>query len=384
MAAEKLYYENVMAREFGGVVTQCRPGKKGYEVALDRTLFYPEGGGQPYDTGILGDARVLEVHEKDGEVWHTTDQPLEEGSRVRGVIDWDRRFDLMQQHSGEHLVSGVIHGHYGYDNVGFHMGADVITIDLNGMLTAEELSEIEREVNGIIWSDRKTQILYPTEAELNALDYRSKKELKGWVRLVKFPGADLCACCGLHVESTGQIGLVKLLSVQKFREGVRIEMISGGRALDYLSEIARQNHQISVQLSAKPKETARAVQRLADENFHLKGRVMRMEEQAFSQKARECEGVGDVLLFESDLEADSVRRLAVAVMETCQGRCAVFSGDDSEGYKYAIGEKDGNLREFVKEMNQALQGRGGGKPFFVQGSVKASESEIRTYFQEKE
>ena len=248
MAAEKLYYENVMAREFEGVVTQCRPGKKGYEVALDRTLFYPEGGGQPYDTGILGDARVLEVHEKDGEVWHTTDQPLEEGSRVRGVIDWDRRFDLMQQHSGEHLVSGVIHGHYGYDNVGFHMGADVITIDLNGMLTAEELSEIEREVNGIIWSDRKTQILYPTEAELNALDYRSKKELKGWVRLVKFPGADLCACCGLHVESTGQIGLVKLLSVQKFREGVRIEMISGGRALDYLSEIARQNHQISVQL----------------------------------------------------------------------------------------------------------------------------------------
>ena len=140
MAAEKLYYENVMAREFEGVVTQCRPGKKGYEVALDRTLFYPEGGGQPYDTGILGDARVLEVHEKDGEVWHTTDQPLEEGSRVRGVIDWDRRFDLMQQHSGEHLVSGVIHGHYGYDNVGFHMGADVITIDLNGMLTAEELS----------------------------------------------------------------------------------------------------------------------------------------------------------------------------------------------------------------------------------------------------
>lgn len=383
MAAEKLYYENVMSKEFEGVVTECCPGKKGYEVALNRTLFYPEGGGQPYDTGTLGEAKVLEVHEKDGEVWHYTDRPLKPESQVKGVIDWERRFDLMQQHSGEHLVSGVIHRRFGYDNVGFHMGSDVITIDLNGILTAEELSEIEREVNSIIWSDRRAKILYPTEEELKSMDYRSKKELKGWVRLVEFPGADLCACCGLHVESTGQIGLVKLLTVEKFREGVRIEMLSGGRAMDYLNEIAVQNHQISMQLSAKPKETGKAVQRLADENFRLKGKVMRMEEKIFAQKAREFEGKGNVLLFEKDLEADGVRRLAVAVMETCHGCCAVFSGDDSQGYKYAIGEKDGNLREFVKEMNQILNGRGGGKPFFVQGSVNTSEEEIRKYFQER-
>ncbi len=267
MAAKKLYYEQVMQREFQGIVTECRPGKKGYEIALDQTLFYPEGGGQPYDIGRLGEARVLEVHERDGEVWHNTDKPLEVGNTVRGEIDWERRFDLMQQHSGEHMVSGVIHRRYGYDNVGFHMGADVVTIDFNGILTAEELDEIEREVNEILWLDRKTQVLYPTEEELREIDYRSKKELKGWVRLVEFPGADLCACCGLHVESTGQIGMVKLLSVQKFREGVRIEMISGKRVLDYLNVIAGQNHQVSVQLSAKPKETAKAVQRLARRIF---------------------------------------------------------------------------------------------------------------------
>ncbi len=383
MAAKKLYYEQVMQREFQGIVTECRPGKKGYEIALDQTLFYPEGGGQPYDIGRLGEARVLEVHERDGEVWHNTDKPLEVGNTVRGEIDWERRFDLMQQHSGEHMVSGVIHRRYGYDNVGFHMGADVVTIDFNGILTAEELDEIEREVNEILWLDRKTQVLYPTEEELREIDYRSKKELKGWVRLVEFPGADLCACCGLHVESTGQIGMVKLLSVQKFREGVRIEMISGKRVLDYLNVIAGQNHQVSVQLSAKPKETAKAVQRLAEENFRLRGRVMKMEEQAFAQRAQENEGAGDVLLFEENLEADSVRKLAVAVMESCQGRCAVFSGDDENGYKYALGEKDGDLREFVKMLNQNLGGRGGGKPFFAQGNVKASREAIEKFFRQE-
>ncbi len=383
MAAKKLYYEQVMQREFQGIVTECRPGKKGYEIALDQTLFYPEGGGQPYDIGRLGEARVLEVHERDGEVWHNTDKPLEVGNTVRGEIDWERRFDLMQQHSGEHMVSGVIHRRYGYDNVGFHMGADVVTIDFNGIFTAEELDEIEREVNEILWLDRKTQVLYPTEEELREIDYRSKKELKGWVRLVEFPGADLCACCGLHVESTGQIGMVKLLSVQKFREGVRIEMISGKRVLDYLNVIAGQNHQVSVQLSAKPKETAKAVQRLAEENFRLRGRVMKMEEQAFAQKAQENERAGDVLLFEEDLEADSVRKLAVAVMESCQGRCAVFSGDDKNGYKYALGEKNGDLREFVKMLNQNLGGRGGGKPFFAQGSVKASREAIEKFFRQE-
>ena len=200
------------------------------------------------------------------------------------------------------------------------------------------------------------------------------------MRLVEFPGADLCACCGLHVESTGQIGLVKFLSVQKFHEGVRIEMLSGRRAVEYFNDIDRQNHRISVQLSAKPRETAQAVQRLAEENFRLRGKVMRMEEQLFTRKAQECRDAGDVLLFEKDLDADGVRRLAAAVMETCRGRCAVFSGNDTEGYKYAIGEKEGNLREFVKEMNPALNGRGGGKPFFVQGSVRASRKEIEQYY----
>ncbi len=380
MAAEKLYYQDVFMREFQGTVTRCEPWKGGFRVALDRTAFYPEGGGQPWDTGTLGEAAVQEVHEKEGEVWHYTDRPLEVGSAVTGRIDWERRFDLMQQHSGEHLVSGLVHARFGYDNVGFHMGEAVITMDFNGEIRPEELAEIEAQANARVWEDRETHIFYPDEEERKQLPYRSKKELTGLVRLVEFPGTDLCACCGLHVARTGQIGLIKLLSVQKFREGVRVEMISGGRALAHVNQLEEQNHRISVQLSAKPGETAAAVARLGEENFALRGRIMELEERLFSQKAAECRGAGNVLLFEEGLEPDGVRKLAAAVMETCGGLCAVFSGADGAGYKYALGQKDGNLRELCQEMNRQLSGRGGGKPFFVQGSVSASRREIEAFW----
>ena len=383
MSAEKLYYQDGFLREFSGTVTGCRPGKNGFQVSLDRTAFYPEGGGQPWDTGTLGEARVREVHQRDGEIWHDTDRPLEVGSTVASRIDWDRRFDLMQQHSGEHMVSGIVHARFGCDNVGFHMGADVITMDFNREITPEELSEVEAEVNRRIWEDVPVRIFCPDQEELERLSYRSKKELSGWVRLVEFPGTDLCACCGLHVARTGQIGLVKLLSVQKFREGVRVEMVSGGRALAYLNQLDRQNRRISVQLSAKPGETAAAVARLGEENFALRGRVMGLEERLFSQKAEECRNAGDVLLFEEGLEPEGVRKLAAAVMETCGGLCAVFSGTEETGYKYALGEKGGDLRELTRELNRRLSGRGGGKPFFVQGSAAASREAIRQFFEER-
>lgn len=381
--ARKLYYEDVYQREFQGVVTECRERRKGFEVALDQTAFYPEGGGQPYDVGTLGEVQVLEVHERDGEVWHYTDGPLEVGRKVSGKICWERRFDLMQQHSGEHIVSGLIHERYGWDNVGFHMGADRVTIDFNGEISETGLARIEEEANEYLWKNLPVQVSYPTAEELGVMDYRSKKELSGWVRLVEFPGADLCACCGLHVTHAGEIGMVKLLSVERFRQGVRVEMISGKRVLDYLRMVDGQNHRISVQMSAKAGETAAAVERLSEENFRLKGRVMAMEGQIFQQEAQRHQGAGDVLLFQEDLDGDSLRRLAVAVMETCQGRCAVYSRDSQGNFKYAIGQQDGDLRDLVKEMNQVLCGRGGGKPFFVQGSVRATREEIEEFWKKR-
>ncbi len=379
---KKLYYEDVYKKEFTAKVLECRESKKGYEIILNQTAFYPEGGGQPSDTGILGGINVKEVHEKDGELIHYTDGPLEVGMDVIGKINWGRRFDLMQQHSGEHIVSGLVHEAYGYDNVGFHMSSDVITVDFSGVLTETQLAEIEAETNQKIWENTPVEIFYPPKEELEKLSYRSKKELTGQVRLVRFPGSDLCACCGTHVTHTGEIGAVKILSVENFHEGIRMTMICGKRVMDYLNIIDDQNHQISVKLSAKTGETAAAVARLQDENFRLKGKVSHMVDELCATEAKRWEDEGSVLLFHDGLESDQVRRMADAVMQTCSGCCAVFSKGEDGSYKYAMGELNGDLRQFTKEMNAALNGRGGGKPFFVQGSVKASEEEIRGFFRQ--
>ena len=377
---EKLYERDPYLRRFSAQVLSCTQGKKGFDIVLDQTAFYPEGGGQPYDTGVLGGANVLEVHERDGHVVHTCDRALEAGASVEGEINWERRFDLMQNHSGEHIVSGTAHAKWGCDNVGFHMGTDLITIDLNILLTEEQLKELERDVNRYILEDHPIDITYPSQEELDALVYRSKKALTGQVRIVSFPGADTCACCGTHVSSSAQVGLIKLLSVQKFRDGVRIELVCGNRAFAYLDRALEQNRQISNLLSAKIFETGAAVQRLIGENEALKGRIMAMEEHRFAQLAAGFENAGDVLLFEDGLSPDGVRRLCVAVMEACGGRCACFSGKDGEGYKYAMGHKGGDLRAFTKSMNQTLDGRGGGKPDFVQGSVRAEQAAIEAFF----
>lgn len=395
---EKLYYEDAYCREFEGTVVSCQEGKKGYEVVLNRTAFYPEGGGQPGDRGWLyvtaGNEEafdmqeinseqiweITDTHEKNDEILHYTDRPIKPGTHVYGKIDWDFRFDLMQNHSGEHIVSGLIHEMFGYDNVGFHMGKDMLTIDLSGELTRDQMDEIEGRANAVVWANVPVDITNYTEETVKAVEFRSKKELHGTVRIVTFPGADVCACCGTHVKYTGEIGLIKLLSSEKFKGGVRLEMLCGKRAYQYISEIGRQNHRISVALSAKPLETAASVERLKAAEQKTSLRAGAMEAELFSLKAKQLTGAGEVLLFEEGLSADSVRRLTSAVMETCGGRCVVCSGDDQNGYKYAMGEKDGDLRPLVKEFNSSLNGRGGGKPFFVQGSVMAGRREIEAFF----
>lgn len=375
---EKLFEQDAYIKEFSAQVCTCEASPKGYAVILDRTAFYPEGGGQPCDCGTLGDAVVTEVHYVNGEIVHTCDRPV--SGTVTGIIDRERRFDLMQQHSGEHIVSGLIHNRFGYENVGFHMGADMITIDLSGMLTMQEVAEIELAANRVIWDNIPVDIFYPSAEELQALAYRSKKELLGQVRIVRWPGVDTCACCGTHVARSGEIGLIKLLSCVKFRDGVRIELLCGKRAYDYVSAVVTQNREISGLLSAKPLETAQAAGRMAQELADTKFALTGAQQKYFESLAESFRDLGDVFFFEDGLSPDALRRLGVEVMEVCGGRCAVFSGTDEEGYKYAVGEKDGDLREFVKEMNTALRGRGGGKPFFAQGSVTASKKEICEYF----
>ena len=376
---KKLYYEDSFLQTFTAAVLSCEQEKDRFAVVLDRTAFYPEGGGQPSDTGELGGAEVLDVRERDGVIRHLCSRPLAVGAEVTGTVDWERRFDHMQQHSGEHIVSGLICGRYGCDNVGFHMGRDLVTIDFNADIPPEDLPAIEAAANAYLWQDRPAEIALLSGEALERAHYRSKKFIPGQVRLVTFPGADCCACCGTHVRSAGQVGLVKLLSCQKFREGVRIEMVCGGRALRYLSAILEQNSRISHLLSAKALDTAAAVERTQREIYGLRGRVSALEEADFARKAAQYAGAGDVLLLEGAMTAESVRKLCDRVLEACGGRCAVFAGGDGT-YQYAVGQRGGDLRQLAREMNAALRGRGGGKPEFIQGTVAAGETEIRAFW----
>ena len=379
---EKLYHQDPYMKSFVSRVVSCEKREGHYLVSLEATAFYPEGGGQPGDTGRLGGVEVFDTHESGGEIFHYCRAPLTPGREVCGEIDWQRRFDHMQQHSGEHIVSGLICSRFGCDNVGFHMGAERVVIDFNAEISLSELRELELEANRRIWQSIPCIITHPDEAELRRLHYRSKKELHGDVRIVEFPTADICACCGTHVETAGEIGLILLLGVSHLRDGVRIEMLAGKRAYDYAAGIIAQNRKISALLSAKPPETAAAVSRLQAELDSAKYRLVGAQNRLFAAAARENAGENGVLIFESDLEPDALRRMADAVMNLNSGFVGVFSGSDECGYKYAVGRRSADVRAFVAEMNAALSGRGGGKGSLAQGSVKALRSEIERFFSE--
>ena len=381
MLTEKLFYDDPFLKSFTATVLSCEEVKGGFKVVLYRTAFYPEGGGQPADHGTLGSVRVTDVHEKDGVVLHTCDKPVEVGSTVTGEVDWVRRFDHMQQHSGEHILSGILCSEYHCDNVGFHLGADTVTIDYNVEISWEQALEAEHKANAYIWADVPVDISYPAPEVLAALDYRSKKEIAGQVRIVSFPEADCCACCGTHVLRAGQVGLVKVLSVQKFRDGVRMEIICGERAMRYLSKVYDQDRAIGQRLSVKPVDTYAAVERMEAELQAAKVRLAQLEEQVFAAIAAENEGKGDVVLFQPPMKGDSVRKLADSVAHRSGGLACVFAGENGQ-YAYAMVQAQAqDISALVKDMNKTLNGRGGGRNGFAQGSLQATQAEIEAFFQ---
>ena len=380
MKTRKLYYEDCLLKEFTATVVSCEEAEKGFQILLDSTAFYPEGGGQACDLGLLNAVRVLDVREAGDAVVHICDKPLTVGEQVTGKLDWDRRLDLMQQHSGEHIVSGIIHRMYGCHNVGFHVGAGVITIDFDFPIPADALPLIEKQANDAIYQNLPIRCSYPAQDVLPTIPYRTKKALAWPVRIVEVPGYDICACCGVHVAYTGQIGLIKLLSCVKFHAGVRIEMVCGARALNYLSRIYEQNRLVSQAFSAKPLETGAAAQRMNDALAAEKFRANDLERQIFDSIAAGYEGNGNVLLFVEALTPGGVRELADRIAGKCGGTAAVFCGNDTDGYSVCLVDHTGSVAELGKRMNAELNGRGGGKPGFFQGSVKACRKEIEGFF----
>lgn len=376
---QKLFYENMYLQHFSATVTGCESAQDRWHITLDATAFYPEGGGQPGDTGYLGNVRVIDTHSRRDEVIHITDGPIQPGEKIEGKIDWEPRFSRMQHHTGEHIVSGLIHRLYGYDNVGFHMGHDAVTLDLSGELSGADLEKVERLANEAVWKNIPIEISYPSPEALAALDYRSKKELSGDVRIVTVPEYDICACCGTHVHKTGEIGLIKLVNFQRYKGGIRIWMLCGGEALEDYTRKNKDVFAVSALLSAKPHEITPALEHVLKERDGLKLELGLLQDRLFEYKAAAIEQGAFTIQFEENLSPNELRKYCLALCERCE-TAAVFSGKDRE-WKYAIGSKNQDVRVLGKAFNGAFSGKGGGKPGLIQGSVTGDPEAIKQFFQ---
>ena len=383
METKKLYYVNPHLSQFSGRVLCCQPCDRGFEVILDQTAFYPEGGGQAADTGTLGTVRVLDVRERAGAIVHLCDGPVTVGQNLEGTIDYCLRFDRMQQHSGEHIVSGLINRRWGFHNTGFHMGTESTTIDFDGVIPAEALPELERLANEAVWQDLEVHCSVPAPEVLPTIPYRSKRALPWPVRIVEIPGYDICACCGTHVARTGEIGIIKLLSVIPFRGGVRMEMACGNRALGILNRAYDQNRQVSQAFSAQWQETGEAARKMNELLSQYKFRITALERQIFAATAAGYAGAGDVVHFEDGLDNVAVRELADAIAQVCGGTAAVFSGSDDAGYAFCLVSRSEDLRPLGKELTRSLNGRGGGKPDCQQGRLQSTREAIAAFFSRK-
>ena len=371
---EKIYYQDPEIKEFTATVTGCNIAKNGWEVILNATAFYPTGGGQACDLGTLDAVAVLDVTEREEEVIHLCDAPLEIGKTVTGRIDWARRFDLMQQHTGEHIVSGIIHKLYGHQNSGFHVGEELMEVDFDGPLPEGALEEIQRLANEAVWADYPVNCYVPSPEELPGVVYRTKRPLPWPVRIVEIPGIDSCACCGIHTKRTAQVGLIYIFSCVKFHQGVRLEMACGKRALERLHKLCQQNRQVSQILSARPLETGAAAQQMKDALAGERYRAAGLESRIFEKMAETYTGQKQAFCFEENLEPSGVRQLAQRLAEKTE-LAGVFSQRDGK-YNLCLAGKPEEVKALGASLSKTLGARGGGKPGFWQGSVTATKEEL--------
>ena len=380
MKTERLYYSDSYIKEFDAIVVSCEKLEKGYKVVLDKTAFFPEGGGQKADTGFIGEAKVTDVQESDDVIYHFVDKELNASTEYNCKLDWEQRFLRMQSHSGEHIVSGVVHSLYGYDNVGFHMEEDYVTVDFSGELTREQLDEVEEKTNRYIYDNIEIECFFPNEDEIENLDYRSKLDLKEGVRLVRIGEADLCACCAPHVKRTGEIGVVKILDFMRHRGGVRIVMKSGLKAVFDYREKYTSVYDVSVMLSSKQHEIASYVDKKIKENETLQRSFINFKMQIAENDKENLSYIGDTALFiTSFYDSDMMRELANYGM-TQKELCVILSGNEENGFSYVAGSLNFDLMRFAKHFNSALNGRGGGRGTMIQGKVTATKQDIINYF----
>ena len=376
----RLYDNDAYATEFEATVLSCEPKADTdnlYEVVLDKTLFFPEEGGQSPDKGVINGINVVDVQIKNGVITHTVDAAISAGSHVAGKIDWQHRFYNMQQHSGEHIFSGIVHSRFGFENVGFHLSDSIVTMDFSGVISPEDIADVEREVNVAIIKNIPIEITYPSKAELESLEYRSKIEIEGQVRIVTVPGYDVCACCAPHVKRTGEIGMLKVMNYQNYKGGVRISILCGFRAL----EAFRQKSEIISELmgifTTNQEAIVDNVTKLKVANQSLKSELGTAKAELMDYKIASLPtDIDNAILFEADLDSNAARGCVNKLVEKYSGVSAVFTGNDDNGYSFIIGSKNVDCNNIAAALRNKLEARGGGKPVMVQGSVKAARKDI--------
>lgn len=377
----KLYETDSHLKSFKATVIECNEKDGGYDIVLDKTAFFPEGGGQSADTGVIGDANIADTQISNGIIYHRADKSLDVGAEYQCSIDWEKRFGRMQNHSGEHIVSGLIHKHFGFDNVGFHMGHEDITLDINGILTEKDIRKIEYLANLAVAENVRIFCEYPDAEILSSLEYRSKLDLTENVRIVTIEGYDSCACCAPHVSRTGEIGIIKLLDHAKNKGGTRIHVLCGFDALRDYDERYHMIASAAQSLSVKQSALGDALARLEEEISELKQKNYLLRTALSEYKIAEIKPTdGNICIFEEEATQSDMRKLMNSCLEKCGGICAVFCGSDERGYTFTAASNCIKLKDVAADMRTRLNAKGGGSDEMIQGSVAATEKEIKEYF----
>ncbi len=392
---KKIYDRDPHQTRFEARVLSCTPTENGYAVILDQTAFFPEEGGQGCDRGTINGETVRHIAiDADNVLTHYLNVPFEEGTTVEGLVDWNKRFDYMQQHTGEHIFSGLVHARFGYDNVGFHLSEEYTTMDYNGSLTDEEVTQLEQEANRVITQNLPIRTFFPTKEEAAALSYRSKIEIESALRLVEIPGVDLCACCAPHVDFTGQIGFLKVIDAKSHRGGMRLTFLCGMRALLYCEENQSILSSLSATLSVPFASLTEAVDKLKEDGLSKQQRINALQEKMLTLQLQNLPGPqsnSNAILFVESMDMKAVRNAVNTLMAQYLGYSAIFTGSDAAGYSFIIGSttlgdsalgeaKKTDCNQLAALLREKLGAKCGGSPQMIQGSVTAKESDILKIF----
>ncbi|WP_173438018.1 alanyl-tRNA editing protein [Sharpea azabuensis] len=375
METVKLYDKHPYETTFHATIQDIQYDKN-TTLILDQTLFFPEEGGQCADSGTIDGYEVIDVQISKGIIKHILKGhvELEIGNEIQGEIDWDLRFSNMQNHSGEHIFSGIVHREYGYDNVGFHLGKDVVSVDFNGPIDEVSLRRIEKEVNQVIYENRVIRAYYPSEEELASLNYRSKKEVDAPLRIVEIENCDVCACCALHVRRSGEVGLFKVVHMMNYKGGVRIFILCGQRALDYVLELDDNMNAIYHMLSANNSSVVKYVKQLIDTNNALKQEVFNLNKKEVQRLVEEA-NENHRYFFVEDLDKNLQREMVNSLAQRLEGYVGVFAGSDRMGYRFILASRNNDTTKLF-DVLKSHGAKGGGNALMVQGYMKTSQDTI--------